>query len=191
MRKIQTKEQQKRKERFNQIIIGLILVSLMVMSTLGYSLMSKSTEQKSQKKIIYNGLEFIGTSGFWTLSINQFKFSFKYNPKEVNKSDFNLSYLDKYYSKPLYIKSEDSDSTNEIYRNLNEIVLRMQPACLNKSDCSGDYPIKNCSNNFIIIQESNISDIKQTKNCVFIQGKKQDLVKQTDEFLFKIIGVEG
>ena len=191
MRKIQTKEQQKRKERFNQIIIGLILVSLMVMSTLGYSLMSKSTEQKSQKKIIYNGLEFIETSGFWTLSINQFKFSFKYNPKEVNKSDFNLSYLDKYYSKPLYIKSEDSDSTNEIYRNLNEIVLRMQPACLNKSDCSGDYPIKNCSNNFIIIQESNISDIKQTKNCVFIQGKKQDLVKQTDEFLFKIIGVEG
>ena len=52
MRKIQTKEKQKSKERFNQIIIGLILVFLMVLSTMGYSLMSKSSNDKSQEKVI-------------------------------------------------------------------------------------------------------------------------------------------
>ena len=66
----------------------------------------------------------------------------------------------------------------------------MQSACLSEEKCEGDFPIKTCSDNFIIIQENKTKEIKQTENCVYIGGEKEELVKLTDEFLYKIIGIK-
>src|SRR4030042_3571812 len=185
MRKIISPEKQKSKERFNQLIVGLVLIFLMMLSVLGYSLNSKDEEEIS-KKILYNGYEFNEVNGFWVLNAGQFKFIFNYNPEEVSKSYSNLSYIDTYYDKPLYFYSENSEATSEIYVNLNQFVQRFQPACLNDSNCTGNYPVKDCSSNFIIIKIDNSSSIEQNQSCVFIQGPEEEIVKLTDEFLFKI-----
>ena len=100
--------------------------------------------------------------------------------------------LSNYYNKPLYISSENSEIANEIYKNLfyyNQIVQRIQNACLEGEGCEGNLPIKNCEDNIIIFKESENNEIIQEKNCVFIKGKKEDLVKLSDDFLFKIIGI--
>ena len=159
----------------------------MLFSVLGYGFGSQESEE-GNKKIIYNGFEFKSSGGFWVLEIGNMQFAFKYNPNEVERIDVELASLDKYYQKPLYINSENKEAEFEI-RNLNQVVLRKQYACLDE-ECEEDLPIKTCEDNFIIIREANNSNIIQDNNCVFILGPQENLTKITDEFLFKIIGVD-
>ena len=188
MRRILSKKKQKSKDRFKQILVGLVLIFILVLSMLGYSLMGRESSSQ-EEKIIYNDLEFINKNGFWVLEQEGIQFIFKYNPEEVEKINSSVNSINYYYDKPLYINSEDGESTTEIYRNINQLVQRMQEACLNKEDCVGDLPVKGCDSNFIIIRESNITGITQNQSCVFIEGPKENLTMLSDEFLFKIFGI--
>jgi hypothetical protein len=189
MRRILTKKQQKRKERFNQIIVGIVLIFLMMLSIIGYSLIGRNSDEEQGEKVIYNGIEFINKNGFWVVALEDTQLIFKYNPQEVEKIDSLVNNLNSYYNQPLYIYSENTEASNEIYKNMNPFVERMQNACLEEG-CGEDLPVKNCSNNFIIIREKNITGINQNQSCVFIEGPKENLVRLTDEFLFKVFGIE-
>lgn len=188
VKRILSSNERKSKERFNQLLVGLILIFLMILSTLGYAL-SGNQEENNSEKITYNGLEFVFQNNYWVMNIEGMQFGFKYNPKEVKEMNPKINGISLYYNQPLYIESEDSTSTSEIYINLNQIVQRMQNACINESDCEGDLPIKNCSSNFIIIQENEIPLIIQNQSCVFIQGPKENLTMITDEFLFNLLEI--
>jgi hypothetical protein len=193
MRKIITRESENKKKKRNQLMIGIILVVVMGLSTIGYSLSSGSKTEDSSSSIIYNNIQFTKSAGLWYSKVNDATFSFAYNPNEVNKTSSSLNLISTYSGKPLYIYSESSNAATEIYRNLvysNSIVLRMQEACPEGQTCTVDMPTKNCTNNFIIIKTANESSIRQNDNCVFIYGKGEDLVKQTDSFLYRITGIQ-
>jgi len=189
MRKILSKKEEEKRTRRNQWIIGGMLVLIMVASVLGYAF---GRERESNEKIIYNGFEFTKQSELWNVNIGNYQFYFMYNPKETERISSALNPLSSYSGKPLYIYSENSEALIEVYRNLfyqNQIVERVQDACFKGEKCDSNAPIKTCENNFIIIKESNITEIKQQQNCVFIQGNSQNLTKLTDGFLFKITGI--
>jgi len=191
MRRILSKEEEAKRARRNQFIIGGVMILIMFASILGYSLSREETT--NTEKVIYNEFEFTKQSGFWNLNKENYQFSFKYNPKETEKINPALNLLGSYANKPLYIYSENMEATTEIYRNLfyqNRIVERVQDACINGSRCDNNYPIKNCESNFIIIKESNNTEIKQQQNCVFISGNMGNLTELSDSFLFKLIGVQ-
>lgn len=191
MRKITSKYKEDKKKKRNGLIIGFILIGIMLFSILGYSFGGK--EDNNLKKLNYNGFEFVEQNGFWIINIEGLQFFFKYNPKQIEEVNSELKYLSHYQGKPLYIFSESNEAESEIYRNLfyqNQIVLRIQPACLEGKICEGDFPIKTCKDNFIIIKESENSKITQEENCIFIEGKQENLVKITDIFLFKILGIQ-
>ncbi len=191
MRKIISKYEEDKKRKRRGIIVGIILIGIMIFSTLGYSFLGG--EKNDSKKLNYNGFEFEEQNGFWATNIENILFIFKYNPMQIEEINSSLKNVNNYYNKPLYIYSEDEGAELEIYRNLfyeNKIVQRMQSACLEGNICDEDLPIKSCEDNFIIITENNISKINQEGNCVFIEGKKENLTKITDEFLFKIIGIQ-
>ncbi len=193
MRRIISKKEEDKKRRRNQFIIGGILILVMIMSVIGYSF---NREEDNNIKITYNGFKFTKEtdgSGLWGTGIGDFQFLFKYNPEETGENNYELNKLNDYYDKPLYIYSNNNEAEIEIYRNLfyqNQIVQRMQYACPEGGKCEGDYPVKNCKDNFIIIKESNNSEIRQQENCVFIQGKSEDLTKLADSFLFRITGIQ-
>ena len=189
MRRILTKSQQKSKERFNQILVGLVLIFIMMLSIIGYSLIGREKERQ-EEKVIYRGVEFINRNGVWVVEQEGIQFVFKYNPEEVEKIDSPVNYINSYYNEPLYINSEDIGASNEIYSNMNQLVQRMQSACLSEENCEEDWPVKECDSNFIIIRERNITGITQNESCVFIEGPRESLVRLTDEFLFKILGIE-
>jgi len=192
MRKIISKEAEDKKRKRNQLLVGTVLIVVMVFSVLGYSL-SSFGNTSSSSAINYNGFKFTQTSNVWNLNVGSRAFSFNYNPYQTEKINSVLNLLSNYEGKPLYIFSENNDAEIEIYKNLfyqNQIVQRMQDACLEGEKCNGDYPIKTCQDNFIIIKESNSSSIKQQDNCVFIEGNKENLTKLSDSFLFKIIGIQ-
>jgi len=193
MRKIITNQERKRKKKFKQFVVSGILIFIMFFSVIGYSFQGKDSED-SDKKVIYNNFEFVEQNDFWFTNNGQISFAFKHNPAQTQEIDFNLYGFD-ISGKPLYVYSEDRDAEIEIYRNLNQIVQRIQPACLNKTefqlkDCDENLPIKTCADNFIIITEKNMSEITQENNCIFISGNQTKLAELTDVFLFKLLNIK-
>jgi len=189
MRKIASRIDKEKKAKRNQFIVGVILIVLITLSIIGGAFQGFLG---NSDKITYNGFEFIKQGDYWILESDFGDFIFQYNPNEVEEVKGYLNSLNNYYNKPVYIFSENEEAELEIYRNLfyyNKFVQRMQKACPYGERCGENSPVKTCENNFIIIKEEDDSDITQDENCVFIGGKQEDLVKLTDEFLFKILGI--
>jgi len=196
MRKIGSKYKEEKRQKRNQIIVGVALVLVMLFSTLGFAFNGSGSDD--QQVLKYNSFNFVNIDGYWVLELGNYLFSF-YNFPDSNISynsegEFNL--LNSYSGKPLYLFSEDSNSESEIYRNLFSrnapIVQRVNGGCLNDTlNCPSEFPIKTCDDIVILIMESDENKITQDNNCVFIEGKSEDLLELTDEFLYKIIGVKN
>lgn len=172
------------------MIVGVILIFLMFASTLGYAIQSTLGDDPGNVNtgsgnVTYNGYEFSNYNGFWVLG----NFVFKYNPEQVPDVGSDLKSAQEYQGKPLYIQSVDENARNEIQVNMGQIAQRVQDACLEGTQCASGLPIKSCSDNFITIKESQSNSIRQVDGCVYIEGKKEDLVKLADQFLFKILDI--
>lgn len=190
IRKITSKHDEEKKRRRNQITVGLVLVFLMLISILGYSFGSNSNSNTTPI-IKYNGYEFTNTGGYWNLDIGGTIFSFIGNPSSAYKLNASLKSLTSYYGKMLYLYSENADAESEIYQNLYAVASGILPACpADEKECDKNLPVKNCSDNFIIIREKNETNVFQEDACVFISGPEEDLIRITDGFLLKIIGVQ-
>jgi len=193
MRKIILVEEKKKKESRNKLIIGLVLVAIMVLSTAGYSFFSVSKEET--KKIEYNGAEFIlNDAGMWQFKIQNFDFSTQYNPEETeNISVIALATINSYIGKPLFFSGEETAAKQEVARNLLNFASRMQDVCIEEDkDCDKTLPIKNCSqDNIIIFQEEKFIDIGEEENCIFISAPYDEQIRTADSFLFKILGVRN
>ena len=216
MRKIISKQEKGRKTKRNQLIIGGMLILLMVFSTLGYALGGRGGDDETNTKITYNGIEFIkDNSGYWYFNVQEQQFITRNNPEEISDINF-LSYLNlnDYSNKPLYFVGDIGDGSSEISRNLAErFVLRIQQACLDEEDCEGNFPIKNCSIDNIIIfkeilnneiendepeenktknnktKEKRMETMYQEENCVFIYAQYENQTKYADKFLFSLLGI--
>jgi len=200
MRKITTKSSEAKRKKRNQIIIGVVLVFVIFGSVFGVIVNSFGKDKNSSKKINYNGLEFLEQNGFWFTDTEGMNFVFKYSPEQTKDILFYKN-LEDYYDQTLYISSESDEASTEIYRNMNEIVQRMQSACLGRlnnltnetsieGECDESLPVKTCDNNIIIIREGNFSDIREEDNCVFVEGEKENLTMITDEFLYRLFKIK-
>ena len=194
MRRLRSKQHEEKRQKRNQVIIGLILVFVMFSSVLGYAMLNVSYNDDgtngNTNTINYNGFEFVEQNGFWILNQENINFIFKNNPRQVPKITSELNSITNYNGKPLYVNSDNIEASSEIRNNLLPYVERIQDACLEGENCEGDIPTKTCEDNLILIKEG-IQGITQEDNCVFIQGNENDLTKLTDEFLFKVLGIES
>ncbi len=188
MRKIESRYEKEKGRKRKQIIIGVSLAVLMIFGVLGFALQGGVVNQgdkNSLDNVFYNGFEFEYINGFWIIG----DFAFRYNPQQVEDIGFALKNMNNYQGKPIYIYSESEEAKLEVYVNLGQVAQRVQDACVENKNCSGNFPVKTCEDNFIIIKEGNNNMITQDNNCVYIEGLQEDLTKLTDQFLFKILGI--
>ena len=190
MRDIESKKDIEKRRKKNQFVVGGILILVMLGSTFGYAFYQLGNKT-DVTKTTYNGYKFTSQNDFWTTTVGSYQFVFRYNPNQVERINSTLSYLDSYSGVPVYISSQNSAAEVEIDRNLGNVVLRFQGACLTEKNCPENWPIKDCSNKFIIIREANESNVYQNQSCVFIEGKEENLTELTDEFLFKILSIDN
>lgn len=189
MRKLTSKTEEARKNRRNQIFLGMILVFIMLFSILGYSFQGNVEENReSTDKINYNGFEFTKQGDFWLLNKDGINFIFKNSPKEVSAIEFSGELID-YENKMLYVYSESVEAESEIKTNMLQFVAGIENACPENFNCSDSLPVKKCDENFIIIKESGEEKITREMNCLFLEGRKEELTKVADEFLFNVLGV--
>ncbi len=189
MRKIVSKKVADKSSRNKQLFVGLILIVLMLVSTLGYAF-NRGDSTSATTKVVYNGFTFYNQNGYWITQIGSNQFWFVNNPNEVPSIGGEVNPISSYSGQPLYIASNNTIATNEIYTNLGNIALRVSYACLKGEDCGGDFPIKTCDDNLIVIREGNVSTIVQENNCVYIVSPAENITRVTDEFLFKTIGID-
>lgn len=218
MRKLTSKEEERKKQKRNQIIVGIILIGVLVMSVFGIFVNSfgQNNSGSTGGTVEYNGYDFVNQDNLWYTQVGENQFAFSKNPFEINRLVENSSLeiqgkineLGSYSGKPLYVYSQNYEARLEILRNMNERVLRAQNACpggnitqeypeLGNLDCESEWPIKSCDENFIILKtyENESSGNKDPKiiqedNCLIVLGKSEDITKLTDYSIFKIAGIE-
>lgn len=192
MRRLVSKEEGERVAKRNKMLIGILLGSVMILSSIGFAIQSRLSSNAgagtgSSDQVSYNGFNFVYQNGLWILG----SLVFTYNPNQIDLTipESSLSGISGYQGKTLYISSESPEARNEIYLNMINYVDRVQEACPEGKKCAVDIPVKTCADNFIIIAESNSSSINQQNGCVYIKGNGVDLVKVSDEFLFRVLGI--
>jgi hypothetical protein len=189
MRRIVSKEDEARRKKRNQIILGVALAVIMILSTISFAIQGQGTDDGGSgntEEKEYNSFTFTNQNGLWVLG----SFAFSYLPQEVENISFDVKSANDYQTQPAYIYSENSDAEAEVGINMGLIAQRVQKACLEKTNCSADIPTKTCSDNFIIIKENINKSITREDNCIFIQGPQEEIVKVADEFLFKTLGIK-
>lgn len=187
-----TKAEKDKKTRRKIFIVVLVLIFVMLFSTAGYSFMNGDKGGDTNSNIVeHNGVKFYkNDQGYWQFSFNGNNYMTQYNPLELNGTKVSTSLSINGYKKvPLYIVGTQEP---ELLRNIGQFSQRVSYACLSEN-CSGDFPIKNCSSDKIIsVEEPEKNEqegIQVDENCVFIVANYSNQAKYSDAFLFKIIGI--
>lgn len=167
------------------------MIIVMFFSVVGFGFSGSVSQSGGTLK--YGDYEFFPQNNFWVLTLGGYQFGFINNPTEMDaleiQSDVLLNGLNSYAGRPLYVSSEDGDATSHISLNLGQVVQRIQNACLDGGECEGELPIKDCTNNFIILLQGESNKITQDQNCIYLEAKSGSSIAVIDEFLFKTIGV--
>lgn len=197
MRSIITREEKDRVIKRNAWLVGGILIFLMVLSTLGFAFSNKDSNNSEGNQIVkYNGIKFIQNGEYWRFNVQGVELFTENNAEEVENISFtNYLTIQNYAGKPLYFVG-NSPAYASLGSNLGNFVLRIGLACLNGENCTGDFPVKNCSvDNVINIKEVDydsdyVENIVQDENCVFIQASLQNQTKYADALLFELLGMK-
>ncbi len=188
MKKIISKEEQEKKDKRNRFIIGVILIGLMLLSTVGYALYETGSKKVSSKQ--YNGVDFLFSNGKWYFEMDGRVFSTYFNPEDTeNISIAGSMKLGDYTNQALFFSVGSSqDAIQEITSNLGNLVTRTQYVCI--EDCEEDLPIKNCSEgNIIITLDVNQTSVKQEDKCVYLLASNEEMIRVSDAFIFKLLGI--
>lgn len=184
MRKIRSQEYIEAKKKKNATYLGLGLILLMVLSTLGYSIVNNNHNNQNSKKISVDvgGLKFVRVNNYWDLQLQGKDFYFSSLPNETTSTNENISLSD-YMGKTLYLVNYDYAYENLLH-NVGGLVERYQEACLKGLDCvNKDLPTKTCEDN-VIVFDKNSEGLTKKENCVFI-GK--NINKNIDVFSYKLL----
>jgi hypothetical protein len=195
--KIITQEEKERRETKNKRIMGIILGIIMLFSTAGYFVFDFSSGKTNSLE--YGQYKFKqNQNGYWTFSYANQEYQTLFTPFDtVNISRQMTRTLSEYYNIPLYISAQpiediSASATQEILRNIQNSVDRVNYACLDEN-CSQNYPVKSClSDNILVFKQStaNSSSIKQDKRCVIIFYTASEEEKVADAFLFSLLGIQ-
>lgn len=183
IRRISSREKEERKRKRNQFILGGFLILIMFFSVIAYAVMGLvnfGSNSENLETINYNGFEFQNQNGFWLLEKDGKNFIFRNNPNSVEKINNEIKPAGDYAGKTLYVYSENVLAESEIRANLFYFADNIEVSEFKD----------NCENNFIVIRESMEKRVLRKNNCIFIEGKKEDLISMTDSFLFKLLEIQ-
>lgn len=189
MKRIVSKNEIKRRNTRNQTIMGIVLIFLMASSIVGFAFFSNSDE--TGRKIKYNEQEFQLNNGLWYTTINRNVFITSHNPYETEEIIANVDFdLEQIYRKPLYYVGENDRAISELIHNLGRYAERYQEVCLEGRECPGNFVVKNCSSNIIVLGESNYIDIYEDENCLFINAPYDKQVLASNRIIFKVLEIQ-
>lgn len=165
MRSILSQDEAEKKRKKYSRAIGIIMLALLVLSTLGYALFYSDRDSTQPGD---------PNSNTYLLS---------YPPESLSDIPLNISMsLNNYAGKNVYVSADNSQILNELARGLGKHAARIQQACYGA--CEENLPEKTCADLLIIWKDSPTPKVTQKENCIFIDGD----LRAVDAFLYKILG---
>ena len=167
------------------LILPLFIITIMVLSVLGYSIGSST----KSNKIKYKDYTFIQTDQGWVTYINNQQLFLFNNPNEISNISVPVKLSELNSASKIYLTLDmenNIDSVFPLFQNIFPILTpRIVTACIKDSEKCSDLPLKNCtdatfSNKIIQIQYSENSSMNYKNNCFLIQGATKDLIKQIE-----------
>ena len=192
MRKLESAEIIERKNKRNKVILGIVIIGLMVISTLGFAVLQGfGVTQDNSGKLDYNGLEFVqDQNGYWQTNTQGVNLITAYNPEETSGINLTIeTNINDFNNKPLFFVSDNYEAMNELVRNIGILSSRFQEVCLKGEKCEFDYVEKTCDDNIIIIREMNETKTYKEENCIFIESPRSQQLLISDKLIFKIYGI--
>ena len=181
MRQILSQDEIAKKEKTRNTIISIVLLVIMLASTAGFAFIYNSDGTKNNA----NSGNIQNQGNSWVSTINGQQFVFSTSTESINATKINIiPDLNQYYNKPLYIDTSNPGIYSELASTLGRFSQRIQYACYNNCENSS-YAQKNCSDNLIVVTESNDNKVYQNKSCAFIEGD----MRSVDSFLYRMLGV--
>lgn len=188
MKKIRKKSDVEKEQEKKQKILCLVLGFLLLISTLGYSLMNRESNDSSSSETqveFYKGTKFVLDSyNYWEMNYENNTIFFNYLPNELENITltYNGTLSDFRNSVFYYTGSENT----RLLSNMNSFVDRLQKVKLEEND--ENIPLKDClsSTKIVVFEQANETSVYQKNNCIYISG---DISKAADLFMYKILGV--
>ena len=196
IKRLETAQEMKRKEKRRQYALGIVLIVVLFGSVFGIivNTFNSSSSDNPNQKLNYNGHVFEVFNGYYNTSIGNNVFYFSNSPNETDLVPVLTNFsrkISSYSGKEVYISSKSYPVYAELAQNLNSFALRVQGACKSGEYCADKtLPLKTCSDNLIIVKNSTINKIYEDNNCIYIEGNETDLLKLTDEFLLRELGIK-
>lgn len=187
MRGILSKEQEKsveEKKKRNVKILGIFLLLILAISSIGYAFLS-SDQTQVQTPDIAEG-ELIEQNGKWMTNIGGQFLSFTTSPESVaNITDTSTKGISDYFQQTVYYVDAENALYYELSQNLVFYTSTIQPACY--GPCDLNVPEKTCADNLIIWNRTSLENkVYQVENCVFIEGD----VRAVNAFLYRLFGLK-
>ncbi len=186
MRRIESAEEAEKRRKRTTSILSILMLGILLFGTAGFAFSYYGGTSNSDGSTDSSGTqEGFNSAGQWVKVLNGQSFYFTNSPEDVKDIKIDLSKtLGEYSGNKIYIAGESNSlSYNEIVSVLGQYSSGLQPACFGK--CEDNLPEKTCSDNIIVLNESEENSVSQENNCVFINGN----VKAADAFLFEILGI--
>lgn len=183
MTKIRSLGEIEKKEQRRKRISGIFIISLLLLSTLGFALSMVNFGSQNVPDEVQG---FSNNGQYWIYTVGTQKYYFTHHIEELDLSIYNISKnLADFGGQQIYVDSQIDGGLQEIYNSLGAYVGRINEACY--GECDRDLPEKDCSEPMIVIRNSSTPRIREEDSCVFIEGD----MKTLDAFLYKILGIKA
>ena len=185
----------KQESRLKKIILPIFIASIMVFSIFGYM----ANRSDNPEEAAYNFLKFVKSDNGWLAYKDNKKIIIQTNPKDLKDiQEPKLTLQELNSAQKIYLSFNPEDN---IYQALNSFVQQIKPllntftqACTKDVSKCSNLPLKTCSDatdiiKVIQIQENNQTRLEYTNNCLIIQGKSEDLIKEMDKLTLILNGI--
>lgn len=201
LKKIETKEGKKTREK-KKMIIGIIIGIILVASSIAFTVLQSYESTEEQK---YNNYAFIKQESMWQTRAGDTIIKTNFLPQDVENVTAKTPYIsrDDFSNKIVYFVAKITEEKQAGYE-LSQYISpeRMQYACLpddNGTECL-ELPGKSCEDvtentAIIIIQDTsrttNETKISYNQGCLEIEGNQDTLIKATEKAIFIMFGIIG
>ena len=173
------------KKQFYVVLLGLFIIAIMVFSSLYYGL-----SDDTQKKVKYQGYNFIESSSGWMTYVNnEQKLLILSDPSMLNESFVEVNFNSMKGNSKIYVSYNPYDNANSALYDLDRsglLTMQVYVACYEDNEQCSELPIKTCEDatngvGVIVLKQANETRVSLNNNCLTIEGN--DLLNIVDVFI--------
>jgi len=186
LKPIEKKTEKERKEKRNRILLAFFSAVIMILSVVGFALnLGRNHTIEKQGE-------------FWEFKVNlngeEITLRTVYLPNETKNVLLNYKpSIQDFANKKYYFYSNIKlkERAIRLISYLSYFSL-LRESCIRGYECYNDeLPLKDCNDNVILFEKSNVTEIKKEENCIILKGNETNIDKVIDAFLYNIFQIKN